>query len=145
VSLPRVPARLRRQVLAEANGRCAFCRSEERLMGVTFEVDHIIPRLHGGKTSVDNLCLCCPSCNRHKSTKADAVDPATGDKSPLFNPKSDRWLEHFSWSDDGTLMVGLTSKGRATIEAIKMNRPQMIELRKYWLLTGDHPRNVKEY
>jgi len=39
-----IPARLREQVHANAGGRCAYCQSPEELMGVTFEVDHVIPR-----------------------------------------------------------------------------------------------------
>lgn len=30
-------------------------------MGVTFEVDHIIPRQVGGATQLDNLCFSCPT------------------------------------------------------------------------------------
>lgn len=134
-----VPANLRRKVSASARGRCAFCLSEERLMGVTFEVDHIIPRIRGGKTVIENLCLCCPSCNRHKAAKTRATDPLTHTETSLFHPKFDNWPEHFEWSDDGREMIGLTPTGRATIETLKMNRPQMLELRKYWLATGNHP------
>ncbi|MDZ7363375.1 MAG: HNH endonuclease [candidate division KSB1 bacterium] len=131
-------------MFAAARGRCAFCRSEERLMGVTFEIDHIVPRLQRGKTLIDNLCLCCPSCNRHKSVRAQAVDPTTGAETPLFHPTHDHWPEHFAWSDDGARILGLTPTGRATIEALKMNRSQMLELRRYWLANGNHPRNVEE-
>jgi hypothetical protein len=121
-----------------------FVEMRKRGWGVTFEIDHIIPRMHGGKTSIDNLCLCCPSCNRHKSAKTKAVDPITGTEVPLFHPSHERWSEHFSWSKDGTRIVGLTAKGRATVVALKMNRSQMIELRRYWLATGNHPRNFEE-
>jgi hypothetical protein len=135
---------MRRNVLAAARGRCAFCRSEEKLMGVTFEIDHIVPRLRRGKTSPGNLCLCCPSCNRHKAARTQAVDHTTGAETSLFHPRHDRWSEHFVWSNDGTRVLGLTPTGRATIDALKMNRPQMIELRRYWLANGNHPRNAEE-
>jgi hypothetical protein len=113
-------------------------------MGVTFEVDHIVPRLLGGKNSFDNLCLCCPSCNRHKSARTHAVDPTTGAETPLFHPTRDYWSEHFTWSEDGTQILGLTPTGRATTEALKINRSQMLELRRYWLANGNHPRNAEE-
>jgi len=113
-------------------------------MGVTFEIDHISPRLRDGKASLDNLCLSCPSCNRHKSTRTQAVDPATGAATPLFHPTHEHWSEHFAWSDDGARILGSTPTGRATIEALKMNRSQILELRRYWLANGDHPRNTKE-
>jgi hypothetical protein len=139
LSSPRIPASLRRSVLAAALGRCAFCRSEEKLMGVTFEVDHIVPRILGGKNSFDNLCLSCPSCNRHKSARTHAVDPTTGAETLLFHPTRDHWSEHFAWSQDGARVLGLTPIGRATIEALKINRSQMLELRRYWLANGNHP------
>lgn len=134
-----LPKNLRRQVLANAQGKCAFCLSKERLMGVTFEIDHIIPRIRGGKMEIENLCLCCPSCNRHKAAKTQALDPLTNTVASLFHPNFDIWSEHFIWSDDGREMIGLTPTGRATIEALKINRPQMLELRKYWEATGNHP------
>jgi hypothetical protein len=113
-------------------------------MGVTFEVDHIVPRAQGGKASIDNLCLCCPSCNRHKSTKIQGIDPTSGAGTPLFHPKRDLWFEHFAWSDDGERILGRTPAGRATIEILKLNRHQMLELRRYWLANGNHPRNAED-
>jgi hypothetical protein len=139
LSPSRIPAKLRRQVLAAARNKCAYCRSEERLMGVTFEIEHIVPRSKGGKNSIDNLCLSCPPCNHHKSKRVRAVDPVSGAEARLFHPLHDRWSQHFAWSDDGTTIRGLTNVGRTTIDALKMNRPQMIELRGYWLSTGQHP------
>ena len=65
----RIPASLREQALARAGGRCAYCQSAEVLLGVSFEVDHIIPQSAGGETSIDNLCLSCPTCNRHKAAR----------------------------------------------------------------------------
>lgn len=139
MSASGLPVKLRREVIENARGKCSFCLSEERLMGVTFEVDHIIPRIRGGKTIIENLCLCCPSCNRHKAAKTHAIEPLSDIEVPLFHPNFDKWSEHFEWSDDGTRIIGLTPSGRATIEALKFNRPQMLELRRYWLATGNHP------
>ena len=48
---------------------CAYCQTAESLTVVTFEVEHILPRSLGGLTECDNLCLACPSCNRHKSNR----------------------------------------------------------------------------
>jgi len=65
--MARIPKALRQAVIAAAQGRCAYCLSPEQLMGVTFEIDHVIPRSAGGPTQLDNLCLSCPTCNRHKA------------------------------------------------------------------------------
>jgi hypothetical protein len=49
------------------------------------------------------------------------------------------WEEHFTWSEDGTELVALTPAGRATIAALKMNRPQLIRVRRMWVKVGEHP------
>ena len=33
----------------------------------------------------------------------------------LFDPRRQRWSEHFAWSDDGTRVIGRTPCGRATV------------------------------
>lgn len=50
-----ISVELRERVRNSAGGRCAYCQSREELMGVTFEIDHIIPQSAGGATSFDNL------------------------------------------------------------------------------------------
>ncbi|MEH1821332.1 MAG: hypothetical protein V7L31_20000 [Nostoc sp.] len=52
------------------------------------------------------------------------------------------WTYHFAWNDDATEIVGITSVGRATILALKMNRLQLIRVRKMWVRMGDHPSNI---
>lgn len=59
--------------------RCAYCHSPERLLGLPLEVDHIVPTTAGGRTLLDNLCLCCRSCNGHKWQQTHAQDPKPGD------------------------------------------------------------------
>ena len=108
-------------------------------MGVTFEVDHITPRFAGGATALENLCLCCPTCNRHKAARTHAPDPITGEMTVLFHPTRDAWEDHFEWREHASLVVGRTRIGRATVEALRMNRPQIVELRRYWTATGRHP------
>lgn len=105
----------------------------------TFEFEHIIPRSAGGETVFENLCLACPSCNRYKATRQTAVDPITGETVSLFHPQRQLWEEHFSWNNDATEIIGLTPVGRATISALKMNRPQLIRVRGMWVKMGEHP------
>jgi hypothetical protein len=138
-----IPIRVRERVLARDAGRCAFCRCAEELMGVTFEIDHITPRAARGKTALGNLCLCCPTCNRHKAARTGAPDPVSGERVPLFHPVRDDWEEHFEWRDRATRIAGRTAIGRATAEALQMNRPVMVELRRYWVATGRHPPGAR--
>ncbi len=136
---PRIPDELRRSVLDTAAGRCAYCRSAEALMGVTFEIEHIIPRSAGGETKADNLCLSCPTCNRHKAARLTVRDPESGEEVSLFHPHHQVWSDHFTWSADGARVIGLTTVGRATTAALRMNRPQIVLLRRYWAALGLHP------
>jgi hypothetical protein len=107
---------------------------------VTFEVEHIVPRSLGGKTAFNNLCLACPSCNRHKSNRITGV--TEGDlAAPLFHSQQQKWLDHFDWSINATDIVGLTEVGIATINQLQMNRRQLVEVRALWVTLGKHPPN----
>lgn len=134
-----IPVELRRQVADRAKGYCAYCRSAEHLMGVTFEVDHIIPDASGGRTVLENLCLSCPVCNRAKAQRLLVTDPLTQELVPLFHPVADEWHRHFQWTENGNQLLGLTPIGRATIVALRMNREAIIQLRSYWNILGLHP------
>ncbi|MBI3764698.1 MAG: HNH endonuclease [Chloroflexi bacterium] len=137
--MSRIRASLRQAVVEAARGLCAYCRSPESFMGIPFEVDHVIPRSAGGRATLDNLCVSCPTCNRHKASRVTAPDPASGRAAPLYHPNRDQWADHFAWSDDGIRIIGLTPTGRATAEALRFNRPAMITLRRYWMVTGIRP------
>jgi hypothetical protein len=108
-------------------------------MGVTFEIDHIVPRSAGGETRAKNLCLSCPPCNRHKAARLGARDPKSGEEVSLYHPNNQAWDDHFTWNEDGTRLVGLTAVGRATVEALSINRPQIVQLRRYWVTLSLHP------
>jgi hypothetical protein len=63
----------------------------------------------------------------------------SGQRVPLFHPRRNRWHEHFEWSADLTLMIGLTPTGRATIAAMDLNRFGVVNLRRLLLLINEHP------
>jgi hypothetical protein len=134
-----VPAKLRQFVETRAGGCCEYCRSQERFSPQSFSVEHIAPRQSGGITVEENLALSCQGCNNHKATKTTAVDPATGDIAPLFNPRLQKWLEHFAWNVDSTIVFGLTPVGRATVEAFQLNRNGLINLRRVLYARNEHP------
>jgi hypothetical protein len=47
--------------------------------------------------------------------------------------------DHFCWNDNHTQIIGLTPTGRATVEALKMNRPGLVNMRQVLYLVGKHP------
>ena len=130
---------LQRQVRSHFANRCAYCQTVERLTMAIFEIEHIIPRSVGGATTFENLCLACPTCNRYKARRQAAADPLTDEIVPLYHPHQQSWSEHFVWSEDGAEIVGRTPMGRATIAALRMNRPQLIHVRRMWVKMGEHP------
>jgi len=63
-----ISAELRHLVTERAEGRCEYCLIPEFAGFAVHEIDHIIPRKHGGLTEADNLALSCMLCNKHKGT-----------------------------------------------------------------------------
>jgi hypothetical protein len=138
-----IPVELQRVIREHFNNCCAYCQTSESLTVTNFEFEHIKPRSVGGETTFQNLCLSCPSCNRYKASRQTAIDPKTQQTIPLFNPQTQLWDNYFKWNQDHTEIIGLTAEGRATVEALKMNRPQLIRVRSMWVKMGEHPPNKK--
>ena len=136
--------RLKQAVSENAGGACEYCRSRKDYSPDPFSVEHIHPRARGGADTSDNLALSCHGCNGHKHAKTDALDPITRERVPLFHPRRQRWHEHFEWNDDFTLVIGLTPTGRATSEALQMNRPGVVNLRRLLHVAGLHPPEEQE-
>lgn len=135
----RVTAQQKKAVVERARGCCEYCRSQARFAIQPFSVEHIIPKSQGGQTTLDNLALACQGCNNHKYTKTEGRDPVIGDIVPFYHPRQQRWRDHFAWNDDFTVIVGLTSTGRATVEALRLNREGLVNLRRILYAMGEHP------
>ena len=134
-----IPKELRERVATQARGRCGYCLTLEWIIGRAMEFEHIIPEAAGGLTVESNLWLACSMCNIHKGDRTKAIDPLTHRMVRLFNPRRQNWYEHFKWSADGTQIEGLTPIGRATVEALQLNRPRLVQARQYWVQAGWHP------
>lgn len=104
------------------------------------EIEHIIPLAKGGTDDESNLWLACPLCNGHKSDTTEAVDPDTHTLVPLFNPRTQRWSDHFHWIDHGLRIAGTTPSGRVTVQALHLSDdPDAITVRSFWIMAGWHP------
>ena len=136
----RMTAQQRRTVVERARGCCEYCLSQERFAPQDFTVDHIVPQSRGGKTILDNLALACQGCNSHKSTRTEGYDLVNGEIAPLYHPRQQRWRNHFTWNEDFTLIIGLTSTGRAMVETLKLNdRVGLVNMRRVLHEIGEHP------
>ena len=134
-----IPAHLKERIIQADQGGCAYCQTNELNSGMPLTIDHIIPMSRNGETVFENLCLACRSCNQYNADHIHGEDPQTGEIAPLFNPRKDKWGNHFSWSADGTRIEGLTAKGRATVIVLRMNRSGIVGARSRWVIGGWHP------
>ncbi len=130
---------LREFVAQRAGWRCEYCRSPAAFAHQSFSLEHIRPRSRKGKRTARNLALSCQGCNNHKYNRTEALDPVSGVSVPLFQPRRHRWADHFAWSDDATSILGLTRIGRATAEALQLNREALVNLRRVLVEAGEHP------
>lgn len=63
--LTRSP-KIKQALYGQQEGMCNGCRTHFPMRNM--EVDHIVPKSHGGQDTDDNLQLLCGACNRTKST-----------------------------------------------------------------------------
>ncbi|HEX5219332.1 MAG TPA: HNH endonuclease signature motif containing protein [Verrucomicrobiae bacterium] len=122
-----VPDHLRQGVIQRAHNRCEYCLLSQFAQEATFHIDHIVPQSAGGPTELENLALACVTGSLSKGARQTALDPETGTNAPLFNPRRNNWRDHFRW--DGIKIVGITPTGRASAEALLMNRPRVLDIR----------------
>lgn len=132
-----IPAELRAFVVERAEGRCEYCRLAQVGQEATFHIDHVVPRSGGGATNESNLANACVGCSLRKGARQRAVDPSTRAEATLFNPRHESWSEHFQWR--GFVVEGVSATGRATVEALGMNRPLMVAIREEESILGRHP------
>lgn len=128
----------RNALIEEFENRCAYCESK---LGVTSnaEIDQFYPKSKYPKKAfdVDNLLLCCSVCNRNKSNHF----PLDEDGSPmLLHPRFDDYTKHIKFQTDG-FAIPLTKRGEATIEILKLNRPELVDDRKTRELEADFLKN----
>jgi hypothetical protein len=127
-------ASLRSQIKERAGGQCEYCRLPQACTILPHEVDHIRSRKHHGPTTLQNTAWSCARCNGAKGSNASGFDTITDKLVRLFNPRADRWDDHFVW--DGPTLVGKTQVARATIDVLRINQADRVEHRRLLIATG---------
>src|ERR1022692_3663204 len=94
-AMSHISAQLREAVVERAGNRCEYCHLSQDSQVVTFPVDHVTPVFLTGLTELANLALACPRCNARKWKHVKAPDADTGQMVVLYNPRGDRWSDHF--------------------------------------------------
>ncbi len=128
--------RTRSLVRERAGDRCEYCRLRQDQAPLWHhQVEHIIPRKHGGSDETDNLAWACVRCNLSKGSNLSGRDTETGQIVPLFDPRRQSWWEHFAFEE--AEIVGLSPTGRVTVAVLNMNEPRRLVLRRELLEYGE--------
>ena len=130
----------RELVTARAGGACEYCRLLEAPTGVTFHVEHFVPRSQGGETVMTNLALSCPGCNLAKAERTSSHD-REGRRQPLFNPRDyDPWLLgwylHFVLDRQSGMVLPRSLIGEATVLTLNMNGRHRVFARRLQIRAG---------
>lgn len=88
---------------------CQYC--SKKLNAIDLTVDHVIPRVKGGKTRWENIVCACYICNSikgHKSNMSPKKKPFKPDyhqllenarKMPIKIP-TDKWIDYLGWDQN---------------------------------------------
>ena len=126
-------------LLQRANGCCEYCLTRYDFSSETFEIEHILALINNGTNELSNLAFSCGGCNNRKGKIQFALDPISGTISPLYNPRIDKWSDHFVWRDDYSIIEGISIMGRTTVEQLKLNRAGVVNLRRALFIVRIHP------
>ncbi|MDQ3649386.1 MAG: HNH endonuclease [Acidobacteriota bacterium] len=127
----------RRIVASRANYVCEYCLIAEEDAYFRFQVEHITSRKHGGSSELENLALACVFCNRYKGSDVASLIPETSLLVRFYNPRTDRWREHFRLN--GVAIESLTDIGEATVRILQINHDDQIIERQVLSKRGRYP------
>jgi len=128
-------AATREFVRQRAARRCEYCHIPDHALDLPFHVEHIVAVVHRPDDDPMNLAWACPRCNLRKGPNLSTIDPSTGDRVDLFDPRTMRWEEHFAVRNGH--VVGLTPRGRGTVRLLAMNHEQRLQHRQYLIAQGE--------
>ena len=124
---------LRQAVASRANFLCEYCLIAEADTFYGCEVDHIISLKHGGSSKPENLAYACALCNRAKGSDVGSVS-TSGEFTRFFNPRTDRWVEHFRL--DAAVIRPLTIVGEVTARILGFNDSARLHEREEMIRFG---------
>jgi HNH endonuclease len=128
---------LRRRVSTRAEHLCEYCLIDIADTFLGGEVDHIVSVKHGGATEVDNLAYTCQPCNRNKGSDLGSIYRPSGQLVRFFNPRTDRWAEHFVLHD--ARIYPLPAIGEVTARILDFNSEERLQERHGLIEQGRYP------
>jgi hypothetical protein len=133
-------AALRDFVRERAGGRCEYCQlHEDDADSLSFHVEHIIAKQHGGSDVPETLCFAGAECNWAKGPNLSGL--LGGELYPQFNARKQNWKRHFRW--EHTTLVGKTMCGKVTVQVLNINEQSRVMLRENLLFEGRLPPKVR--
>ncbi len=132
-----ISSALKRRVFERASGLCEYCLIHDRDAWFGHQIDHIISRKHGGGTTFANLALACMDCHLAKSSDPVSLTSRDGNPIPFFNPRQDRWAEHFNLNEHRIESIG--EPGAATCRILGFNLSKRLMERRALLLKEHYP------
>jgi hypothetical protein len=132
-----ISSEIRQGVASRANNVCEYCLIAGEDVYFRHQIEHIISRKHGGFSELENLALACVFCNRYKGSDIASLIPETNKLIRFYNPRVDRWREHFRLS--GVVIEPLTDVGEATVRILQLNHNDQILERQVLSGRGRYP------
>ncbi len=83
------------------------------------------------------MALACVFCNRYKGSDVASLIPETSLLVRFYNPRNDRWREHFRLN--GVAIESLTDIGEATVRILQINHDDQIIERQVLSKRGRYP------
>jgi len=137
MSITYVNAELRHLVQTRADFLCEYCLIAEEETGLGCEVDHVISEKHGGLTIEENLALACVCCNQAKGSDIGSIILQSGAFVRFFNPRIDRWNDHFCLRD--YRIEPLSDIGFVTAQILRFNSLKRLLERQALALVDRYP------
>jgi uncharacterized protein (TIGR02646 family) len=112
---------VKRALLEETHGKCAYC--ESKLRHITYgDIEYIIAKAVDPSRAYDwtNLTIACNICNTEKSDQEGLVDPYADDPEQI----------HFRFMGPMVTIVPGSEPAKLSLTLLKLNRAELMERRK---------------
>jgi hypothetical protein len=134
-----VSVALRRLVATRALGLCEYCLIHEDDTFFGCQIEHVIARKHGGATAPENLAYACLYCNAHKGSDIASIAPGSSKVTRLYNPRTDRWSDHFRLHPHDLTMHAKTDVGAVPLQLLQLNHSDRLVERESLREIGGYP------
>lgn len=137
IERPYISQNLRRLVARRADSLCEYCLIYEQDTAFGCAVDHVISLKHGGSSEFENLAYACVFCNRFKGSDIGSIFWQTHEFVRFYNPRRDRWANHFQLRD--AFLNPLTDIGDVTARILGFNDGDRPMERQILIDQGKYP------